>query len=216
VVTNSHTGVGVNVRTEPGRASDRIGFLADASALEIVDGPQADAEGDNWYHVSNGSVEGWIAGNLLDRASDAAKAPASLETARFIKPLDKYTLTQNFGCSSLGYYSYNAAYGCNIHDGTDLATSSASDIHASCDGTVVFSGWCDCGLGYYVEIDHGDGIHTVYGHQQVQPPVSVGQVVTQGEVIGYVGSTGLSTGPHVHFMFRVNGTAVNARDYVDL
>ena len=215
VVTNSRTGVGVNIRVAPGIQSDRVGYLADASALNIVGGPQADLEGDTWYEVTNGVMQGWVAGNLLDRPSATANVPAAETTPRFILPLASYTLTQNYGCSSFGYYTYNATAGCNLHDGTDLATRAGTDIHASGDGTVVFSGWCDCGLGYYVEIDHGDGIHTVYGHQQRQPPVKVGQVVKQGDVIGYVGSTGLSTGPHVHFMVRVNGVAVDAHNYVD-
>jgi murein DD-endopeptidase MepM/ murein hydrolase activator NlpD/uncharacterized protein YgiM (DUF1202 family) len=214
VVTNSLTGVGVNVRVAPGTTSDRAGFLADLSALSIVEGPSKDVDLADWYKVTNGDLEGWVAGEFLQRA-DEAQPPAETPAAQFVAPLDSYIVSQNFGCSNLGYYSYNAAYGCNIHDGIDLATSSGTTLKASGDGTVVFSGWCDCGLGYYVEIDHGNGVHSVYGHMESQPIVEVGQVMTQGEAIGPLGSTGLSTGPHVHFMFRVNGTAVNPRDYVE-
>lgn len=145
----------------------------------------------------------------------ATQAPATQESnARFIYPLANYTRTQGFGCSSLGFYSYNAEWGCAVHNGLDLAAPSGTAIMAAGDGTVVAAGWCNCGLGYYVEIDHGDGYHTLYGHMASQPYVSVGQSVAQGDTIGPVGSTGISTGPHVHFMVRIDGTAVNPEDYL--
>lgn len=125
----------------------------------------------------------------------------------FIFPLDSYTVTQGFGCSYLGFYAYDATLGCPVHDGLDLAAPAGTPIHAAKAGTVVAAGWCDCGLGYYVEIDHGSGVHTLYGHMQTQPWVTVGQQVAQGDEIGPVGSTGLSTGPHTHFMVTVDGVA---------
>jgi murein DD-endopeptidase MepM/ murein hydrolase activator NlpD len=145
----------------------------------------------------------------------ATQAPATEEAnAQFIYPLASYTRTQGFGCSSLGFYSYNAEWGCAVHNGLDLAAPSGTPILASAGGTVVAAGWCNCGLGYYVEIDHGNGFHTLYGHMASQPYVSVGQQVDQGETIGPVGSTGISTGPHVHFMIRIDGDAVNPEDYL--
>lgn len=132
----------------------------------------------------------------------------------FIYPLENYRRTQGFGCSSLGFYPYDPDFGCAVHDGLDLAAPSGTPLLASADGEVVAAGWCDCGLGYYVEIDHGDGVHTVYGHMASQPYVSTGQQVQQGEVIGPLGSTGISTGPHVHFMIRVNGVAQNPENYL--
>ncbi|MGC4193177.1 MAG: SH3 domain-containing protein [Thermomicrobiales bacterium] len=132
----------------------------------------------------------------------------------FIYPLDSYTVTQEFGCSYLGFYTYDPAMGCPVHDGLDLAAPEGTPIHAAKAGTVVAAGWCDCGLGYYVEIDHGDGVHTLYGHMQTQPWVSVGQQVAQGDEIGPVGSTGLSTGPHTHFMVTIDGVAQNPRNYL--
>ena len=132
----------------------------------------------------------------------------------FIFPLDSYTATQEFGCSYLGFYTYDPTLGCPLHDGLDLAAPEGTPIHAAKAGTVVAAGWCDCGLGYYVEIDHGDGVHTLYGHMQTQPWVSVGQQVAQGAEIGPLGSTGLSTGPHTHFMVTVDGIAQNPRNYL--
>ncbi|HYI23933.1 MAG TPA: M23 family metallopeptidase, partial [Thermomicrobiales bacterium] len=140
--------------------------------------------------------------------------PTQESSADFILPLANYTRTQNFGCSNLGFYSYNAEYGCALHNGLDLAAASGTPIIASASGTVVSAGWCNCGLGYYVEIDHGDGVHTLYGHMRQQPSVAAGQQVSQGQQIGEVGSTGISTGPHVHFMVTVNGVARNPDNYV--
>ena len=134
--------------------------------------------------------------------------------AQFIVPVAGATLTQNFGCSSLGFYPYNPDWGCGVHDGIDYAAPAYTPIVASGSGTVVTAGWCDCGLGYYVEIDHGNGVHTIYGHMASQPYVSVGQQVSQGETIGPVGSTGLSTGPHVHFMVQVNGVSQDPARYL--
>lgn len=142
----------------------------------------------------------------------ATQPPSS--SAQFIYPLADYTETQQFGCSNLGFYSYNAEYGCALHNGLDMAAPSGSDIMAAGSGTVVTAGWCNCGLGYYVEIDHGNGIHTLYGHMASQPYVSAGETVNQGDVIGPVGSTGISTGPHVHFMVTVNGKATDPKKYL--
>ncbi len=141
-------------------------------------------------------------------------APTDEPSSGFIYPLADYRRTQAFGCSNLGFYSFNEDYGCPLHDGLDLAAPSGTPILAAGSGTVVTAGWCNCGLGYYVEIDHGDGITTLYGHMASQPYVSAGETVSQGEVIGPVGSTGISTGPHTHFMVRVNGVAQNPENYL--
>jgi murein DD-endopeptidase MepM/ murein hydrolase activator NlpD len=140
--------------------------------------------------------------------------PPANSAAGFIMPVDGAVQTQGFGCSSLGFYAYNPDWGCGVHDGIDFAAPSYTPIHAVADGTVVTAGWCDCGLGYYVEIDHGGGSHPRYGHMATQPYVSAGQKVTQGQEIGPVGSTGLSTGPHTHFMVQVNGVSQDPARYL--
>ncbi len=95
------------------------------------------------------------------------------------------------------------------HGGTDIGASYGSAIYAADSGTVVYSsdGW-NGGWGNYVMIDHGNGMQTLYAHMSSRA-VSVGQTVSRGQTIGYVGSTGMSTGPHLHFEMYINGSRID-------
>ena len=99
-----------------------------------------------------------------------------------------------------------------LHNGIDLAANRGTPIYAAKTGTVstAASGY---GWGNYVVINHGDGYSTLYAHQDYYI-VSEGDTVTQGQVIGYVGSTGNSTGPHLHFTIYYNGSTVNPAGYI--
>ena len=99
-----------------------------------------------------------------------------------------------------------------MHEGIDVAGASGTPIRAAAGGTVIYASWME-GYGNLVVIDHGDSLATAYAHQS-QLAVSVGAEVTQGQVIGYVGSTGHSTGPHLHFEVRVNGQPVDPLGYL--
>jgi murein DD-endopeptidase MepM/ murein hydrolase activator NlpD len=99
-----------------------------------------------------------------------------------------------------------------MHTGVDLGASSGTPIKAAGDGVVISAGW-NGGYGNFTLLDHGNGLATGYAHQS-QIAVSVGQQVKTGEVIGYVGSTGASTGPHLHWEVRVNGNPVNPMEWV--
>jgi murein DD-endopeptidase MepM/ murein hydrolase activator NlpD len=225
VEVQPESGVGINMRAEPGVDAERVGFLDDGVIVEVTAGPLQDDEGNDWYSVTDGDQSGWVRADLIGRVGQTTQAVAEVaantasSTARnastgFILPVENFRFTQDFGCSSLGFYSYDPSWGCSIHDGVDLAATSGTPLLAVGDGTVVAAGWCDCGLGFYVELDHGDGLHTVYGHMASQPYVSVGQQVTQGTVLGPVGSSGLSTGPHVHFMVRQDGVTQDPKNYL--
>ena len=99
-----------------------------------------------------------------------------------------------------------------LHSGIDIGVDEGTPVHAADGGVVVYSGWMD-GYGYAVVIDHGNGISTLYGHNS-DLAVSEGQTVSKGTVIAYAGSTGNSTGPHVHFEVRVNGDPVDPQGYL--
>lgn len=99
------------------------------------------------------------------------------------------------------------------HKGLDIAIAGGTPIYAAHNGTVAATTghWS---YGNVVMIDNGDGVSTLYAHMQSAAIVSVGQTVTQGQVIGYVGSTGNSSGNHLHFEVRVNGVRQNPRNYI--
>ena len=95
------------------------------------------------------------------------------------------------------------------HQGTDYAAAWGTPVRATADGSVMFAGR-EGGYGNLVEIRHANGIRTRYGHlSKFAKGLHVGQRVTQDQTVGYVGSTGLSTGPHLHYEFLVNGRATN-------
>ncbi len=103
--------------------------------------------------------------------------------------------------------------GSDFHPGIDIANDMGTPIVATADGVVSVAGWNSGGYGNMVDINHGGGIMTRYGHA-MQIVVSPGQHVKRGQVIAYMGSTGFSTGPHVHYEVRINGQAVNPITYL--
>jgi murein DD-endopeptidase MepM/ murein hydrolase activator NlpD len=95
------------------------------------------------------------------------------------------------------------------HKGVDYAAPKGTPIHAAGDGVIKYHGW-ERGYGNFVVIKHNKHISTAYGHMsRFVKGQHVGEHVRQGEVIGYVGMTGLATGPHLHYEFRVNGVQRN-------
>ena len=99
------------------------------------------------------------------------------------------------------------------HTGMDLAVPTGTSVRAALTGTVTVSTYNQGGYGYYVMIDHGNGLSTLYGHNS-QLLARVGQTVETGDVIALSGSTGRSTGPHLHFEVRINGERTNPRSYL--
>jgi murein DD-endopeptidase MepM/ murein hydrolase activator NlpD len=99
-----------------------------------------------------------------------------------------------------------------VHKGLDLSARSGEAVHAAAGGVVVEAGW-QGGYGNAVLIDHGNGLATFYAHNS-RNEVEIGQRVRAGDVIALAGSTGASTGPHVHFEVRVNGQAVDPAPYL--
>jgi peptidase M23-like protein/SH3 domain-containing protein len=217
-------GSGLNIRADGAPDAERIGIVPENDVVQVMDGPAWDPVGNPWYLITSGDVTGFVNGRYLsyaDQPGDAAPAaPAKVAaqpgvaTGAIGYPLATWTFTQGFGCSPYYFEPWNTNIGCNYHNGVDLAAPMYTPIGAADGGTVAFAGWCDCGLGYYVRIDHGDGFETLYGHMADVPPVSVGQAVSKGDIIGDVGSTGMSTGPHVHFIVRYLGQDVDPLGYI--
>jgi murein DD-endopeptidase MepM/ murein hydrolase activator NlpD len=99
-----------------------------------------------------------------------------------------------------------------MHEGIDIAVPTGTPIAAAASGTVIYAGWMG-GYGNLVVIDHGSGLATAYGHNS-SLAAGVGQAVAQGQIISYAGSTGHSTGPHLHFEVRINGSPVDPLGYL--
>lgn len=113
--------------------------------------------------------------------------------------------------SWFGNRPYPGAGGSTNHGGLDIGASMGSNVYAALGGTITSSGW-NGGYGNAITIDHGNGLSTLYGHMS-QLIASVGQMVAPGQVIGLVGSTGNSTGPHLHFETRMNGERMDPASF---
>lgn len=146
------------------------------------------------------------ANNKKPNNSNTSSAVPS--NATWIIPCSYQRLSSPYG------YRTHPVYGTyKFHSGVDLAAPEGTPIKASRGGTVTVAKWSDSG-GYYVTINHGDGFSSSYLHM-THYIVTKGQKVAQGEVIGYVGSTGTSTGNHLHFSVYYNGESQNPAAYVN-
>ncbi|MDD3800215.1 MAG: M23 family metallopeptidase [Novosphingobium sp.] len=114
--------------------------------------------------------------------------------------------------SDFGMREHPVLGGRRAHKGVDLAGPTGTPVYATADGTVDMAQWFSS-YGNYVQIEHGAGLETRYGHLSAYT-VQAGQKVKKGDLIGYIGSTGRSTGPHLHYEVRVDGVAVNPMPYM--
>lgn len=137
----------------------------------------------------------------LQRAQQNRPRPIPAWTGPFIRPVDGSVV------SGFGYRVHPIFRRVKFHYGIDISAPSGTPIHAAADGVVVFAGWRRA-YGNTVIVDHGNGLATLYAHCS-RVLVSEGEVVKQGQVIALVGSTGLSTGPHLHFEIRRYGEPIN-------
>lgn len=165
----------------------------------------------------------------MRRAAEAARRQAEQEARASQAKRNKNApdsggyVMQNFGgkmiwpisgsiTSEFGWRTHPIFGSQRFHSGLDIGGDYGMAIHAAASGVVIEAGWIG-GYGNTIMIEHGSGIVTLYGHNE-SLAVSVGQQVSQGEVVAYCGSTGNSTGPHCHFEVRVNGEPVNPLDYL--
>lgn len=219
MTVETNDGSGLNLRADAAPDAERVGQAYEGDVVELLDGPAFDPIGNAWFLVDDGGVAGWAFGDYLreggDPANNAAPVRADTATGAFMYPTSNFQFTQGFGCSQYWWnYAYNAFWGCNVHNGIDLAAPWYTDVLAADSGIVEQAGWCDCGLGWYVKIDHLNGYKTTYGHMADAPLVSVGERVTKGDHIGEMGSTGNSTGSHVHLSMEYQGNDVDPLAYL--
>ncbi|HWI63835.1 MAG TPA: M23 family metallopeptidase [Symbiobacteriaceae bacterium] len=138
---------------------------------------------------------------LLEHIDFVAHVPSGL-------PVSGGTYTDRFGWRWSPF-----GWGRQWHDGLDIAHDYWTPAVATADGVVVFSGWKSGGYGYTVMVDHGYGYVTMYAHLSDTKP-DVGDEVKRGTLIGWVGSTGNSTGPHLHYEVHANGVPVDPVKYL--
>ena len=140
--------------------------------------------------------------------SGSSTPPSSGESFKF--PMSYCTMLT----SSYGYRVHPITGNYSFHNGVDLAAGQGTPIYATKSG-VVSTATYNYAYGYYVVVNHLDGYSSLYGHM-THYTVSEGEYVDRGEVIGYVGSTGYSTGPHLHFTIYYNGNTVNPMNYISI
>ena len=140
----------------------------------------------------------------MDGSTATTKSSVSIPSRM---PVDGVRLSSDYGMRS-----HPVLGGRRGHKGVDLAGPTGTPIHATADGIVSRADWFSS-YGLYVSLEHGGSLQTRYGHMS-RVNVAAGQRVRKGEIIGYVGSTGRSTGPHLHYEVRIAGAAVNPVPYL--
>lgn len=176
-----------------------------STSMPGLNGPEAIAavsEGIDWLKKEAASQE-----QILQELSEAAEKKSSRWAATpSIWPV-KGWITSGFG-PRISPFTEKPTW----HDGLDIGAAANAPVQAPAQGRVTSVGF-DPKLGHMVKLDHGFGIETLYGHL-AKPLVKEGQRVKRGDVVGLVGSTGLATGPHLHYMVKVNGQALDPNKYI--
>jgi murein DD-endopeptidase MepM/ murein hydrolase activator NlpD len=170
------------------------------------------------------SLDSLSAEEQAERSEAEALHAASAELAAKIRAAESSAVTASVGAGAAPSASgliwpvngpvtspFGMRWG-RMHEGIDIGVGYRTPIHAAAAGVVVWAGWLG-GYGNLVVVDHGNGLATAYAHASAIL-VAVGQQVAQGETISLVGSTGNSSGPHLHFEVRVNGIAVDPLLYL--
>ncbi|WP_237437749.1 M23 family metallopeptidase [Altericroceibacterium endophyticum] len=143
----------------------------------------------------------------LDRNSPAGEAPSPKISVPSRMPVEGFTLTSGYGMRNHPVLRKRAR-----HNGVDLAATRGTPVYATADGLIARA-FRFGSYGNYVQIEHGGDLQTRYAHLQSYT-VHAGERVHKGDLIGYVGSTGRSTGPHLHYEVRVAGEPVDPRPYM--
>ena len=177
---------------------------APAQAKSVDDDPYGDASEINTSALGPADVGFSNLFSSLQRLDGGARPANYIPSGR---PVEKLSLTSNFGVRSDPFKG-----GARMHKGIDIPGPVGTPIYATADGIVSRAGWAS-GYGNLVQITHGSGMETRYGHMS-KLIVSANSYVRRGQLIGLMGSTGRSTGSHLHYEVRVDGQAVNPMPFV--
>ena len=219
-------GVALNVRDAPSSSGNKLGTVPNGSRVDIVcyvAGQQIAGSvrtTTSWDKLSTG---GWVSDAYIRRTTIGTKCAAPA-TPTVTAAVSESWLLPIPASPGSGFRTANRP----THDGVDLPAARNTTIKAAANGTVIRvrcntdSNNCDVdghigagGCGWYAEIQHAGNVVTRYCHMIRQPSVTVGQAVKSGQIIGYVGTSGNSSGPHLHFEVHVNAVPVNHENAVD-
>jgi murein DD-endopeptidase MepM/ murein hydrolase activator NlpD len=175
-----------------------------AQAKAVEDDPYGDASEINTSALGPADVGFSNLFSSLQRLDGQTKAANYIPSGR---PVEKLSLTSNSGVRSDPYHG-----GARMHKGIDIPGPLGTKIYATADGIVSRAGWAS-GYGNLVQISHGGGMETRYGHMS-KLLVAANSYVHRGQLIGLMGSTGRSTGSHLHYEVRVDGQAINPIPFV--
>lgn len=206
------TATGLNVRSTPSTSGTILGVVGYGAT--VIGTPLSNG----WVRLTRVRFPAFVSGRYLASATTTAgqttqstgTGQTSTGSARLINPIPGAPVTSEFALQRLDPVENKII---RPHKGIDLGAVTGTPIGAAGAGRVRYIGWDPDGFGNYVIVDHGGGIETWYAHLS-SVAVSQHQTVNQGELIGAVGATGRVTGPHLHLEVRVNGAAVNPRQYI--
>ncbi len=193
------------------RVNAAIGIMADAGlsvSVPDVRGDSQDAVGGPYIPIGGAQALAAAMQEADQAFGRIALVKAEASRLPLIRPMPGGEMTSNFGSRRDPFLGSLA-----FHAGIDFRSPTGTDIRPTAPGVVTVAGWSG-GYGNMVEVDHGNGVTTRYGHMS-KILANVGDRVTRDTVIGEVGSTGRSTGPHLHYETRINGVALNPVNYIE-
>lgn len=177
------------------------------SASADVTKPIEEAQGDNMSSGDENFRKLFASWEALDESGPKGPTEAPSVSIPSSMPLKTARMTSGYGMRNHPVLGRR-----RNHKGVDLAAPTGTPIYATADGIVGKAQWFSS-YGLYIRIDHGAKLETRYAHMS-KLAVAAGERVKKGEIIGYVGSTGRSTGPHLHYEVRIDGMAVNPIPYM--
>ncbi len=199
------------VNNEDITSTSRAGLVRSSANYKGQGGPRIQSDITTINNVAN-DLQATIKvreESLIELKQELLAKKARLESTPSIWPTSG-DVTSRFGWRSSPWGGSSERS--DWHPGIDIASGNGTPIVATASGEVIQSEWYG-GYGNMVQIDHGNGITTIYGHNS-QNLVQAGQRVKKGETIAYMGSTGYSTGPHLHYEIRMNATVVNPENFL--